>query len=159
VPLQAMNACFCPAITRRRSPPSPLPRRPALAADECSLRLGARDAEARQHHLQGHRTSLRSVRGRFVELVEHQLELFETEYAGLIRDCEAALDAYDAAPRGEAEERYGDYVDLVDAARDALLEYRDEYARTLAEEAAEEYVEVFDRLVRSRLPRFGLELD
>jgi hypothetical protein len=99
------------------------------------------------------------VRGRFVDLVERQLDLFEGEYAGLIRDCEAALRSYDRAPRDEAEERYGDYVDLVDSGREALLEYRDGYARTLDEEAAEEYEEVFNGLVRKRLPRFGLELD
>jgi hypothetical protein len=99
------------------------------------------------------------VRGRFVELVERQLKLFAAENAGVLRDCEAALAAYDAAPRDEAEERYGDYVDLVDAARDALLEYRDGYSRTLAADAAEEYEEVFNGLVRERLPRFGLELD
>ena len=99
------------------------------------------------------------MRGRFVELVERQLELFGTEHAALIRDCEAALDAYNGAPRDEAEERYGDYVDLVDAARDALLEYRDGYARTLDGDGAEEYEEAFNQLVRRRLPRFGLELD
>jgi hypothetical protein len=99
------------------------------------------------------------VHGRFVDLVERQLDLFQREYAGLIRDCEAALRSYDRAPRDEAEERYGDYVDLVDSGREALLEYRDGYARTLDEEAAEEYEEVFNGLVRKRLPRFGLELD
>ena len=99
------------------------------------------------------------MRGRFVELVERQLELFQDEHAGLVRDCEAALDAYNAAPRDEAEERYGDYVDAVDAARDALLEYRDAYARGLAPDAAEDYEEIFNRLARKRLPRFALELD
>jgi hypothetical protein len=99
------------------------------------------------------------VAARFVDLVERQLELFEADYAGLIRDCQAALDAYNAAPREDAEERYGDYIDLVDAAQDALVEYRAAYARTLDDEAAEEYEEVFNRLVRKRLPRFGLELD
>ena len=54
VPHQAIHACFCPAITRRRSAPSPLPRPLALAADECALRLGARDAEAGHHYLKGH---------------------------------------------------------------------------------------------------------
>jgi predicted translin family RNA/ssDNA-binding protein len=99
------------------------------------------------------------VRGRFVDLVERQLDLFAQEYAGLIRDCEAALSAYDRAPRDEAEERYGDYVDLVDSGRESLLEFRDDYARTLDEDAAEEYEEVFNSLVRKRLPRFGLELE
>lgn len=99
------------------------------------------------------------MRGRFVDLVERQLDLFEQEYAGLIRDCEAALRAYDRAPRDEAEERYGDYVDLVDSGRESLVEYRDAYARTLDEDAAGEYEEVFNSLVRKRLPRFGLELE
>jgi hypothetical protein len=99
------------------------------------------------------------VRGRFVDLVGRQLDLFEREYAGLIRDCEAALRAYDEAPREDAEERYGDYVDLVDAGREALAEYRDAYAAPLDPEAAEEYEDVFGRLVRRRLPRFALELD
>ena len=96
---------------------------------------------------------------RFVDLVERQLELFEAEHAGLLRDCDAALDAYNAAPRDDAEERYGDYVDLVDAAREALVDYRDTYARTLDQDAAEEYEQVFNGLARKRLPRLALELD
>ncbi len=96
---------------------------------------------------------------RFVDLVERQLELFEAEHAGLVRDCDAALDAYNAAPRDDAEERYGDYVDLVDAAREALVDYRDTYARTLDQDAAEEYEQVFNGLARKRLPRLALELD
>jgi hypothetical protein len=99
------------------------------------------------------------VRGRFVDLVERQLDLFAEEYGGLIRDCETALAAYNRAGREEAEERYGDYLDLVDAARDALVEYRDAYARTLDADAADEYDDVFNGLARKRLPRFGLELD
>lgn len=99
------------------------------------------------------------MRGRFVDLVERQLELFEAEHAALLEDCRAALDAYNAASKDEAEELYGDYVDRVDTARDALLEYRDGYARTLDADAAEEYEAVFNRLVRKRLPSLGLELD
>ena len=97
--------------------------------------------------------------GRFVELAERQLELFAAENDSLLRECRDALDAYNGARRDEAEERYGDYVDRVDAARDALLEYRDGYARTLDSDAAEEYESVFNRLVRKRLPSLGLELD
>ena len=99
------------------------------------------------------------MRGRFVDLVERQLELFESEHAGLLEDCRAALDAYNAASADEAEELYGDYVDQVDTARDALLAYRYTYARTLDDEAAEEYEEVFNHLARRRLPSLGLELD
>ena len=96
---------------------------------------------------------------RFVDLVERQLELFEAEHAGLVRDCDAALDAANAAPRADAEERSGAYVDLVDAAREALVDYRDTYARTLDQDAAEEYEQVFNGLARKRLPRLALELD
>src|SRR3989442_8589747 len=54
VPLPAIHACLWPAITRRQSPPSPLPRQPSLAAGECGLWLGARDPEAGQHYWKGH---------------------------------------------------------------------------------------------------------
>jgi hypothetical protein len=99
------------------------------------------------------------VRGRFVDLVQRQLDLFAGERAGLIADVEAALQAYDDAPREEAEERYGDFLDLVETGTDELIELRDNYAATLEEEAAEDYRLVFNDIVRKRLPRFGLELD
>src|SRR5205823_10115700 len=51
----AIHAGFWPAITRRQSPPSLLPRLAALAASECGLWLGARDPETRRHHWTGHR--------------------------------------------------------------------------------------------------------
>jgi len=98
-------------------------------------------------------------RPRFVELVERQLDLFEQEHAGLIGDSQAALRAYDDAPREEAEERYGDFLDLVETGQDELVEIREAYAHSLDEDAAAEYRDVFNRLVRKRLPRFGLELD
>jgi len=99
------------------------------------------------------------VRGRFVDLVERQVALFAAENEGLIRDMEAALAAYNRAPRDEAEERYGDYLDLVETGTDELVELRDNFAATLDEDSYEEYHEVFNRTVRKRLPRFGLELD
>lgn len=99
------------------------------------------------------------MQARFVDLVERQLGLFETEHANLLEDCQAALDAYNAASTDEAEELYGNYVDQVAEARDALLAYRYTYARTLEDEAAEEYEEVFNEVARKRLPSLGLELD
>jgi hypothetical protein len=99
------------------------------------------------------------VRGRFVDLVERQLDLFEDESGDLLEDCRTALDAYNAASRDDAEELYGDYVDAVDAARDALTDYRDTYARTLEPDAAAEYERAFNHLARKRLPTLGLELD
>ena len=99
------------------------------------------------------------MRGRFVDLVERQIALFTAENEGLIRDTEAALAAYNRAARDEAEERYGDYLDLVETGTDALVELRDNFAATLDEDSYEDYHEVFNRTVRKRLPRFGLELD
>jgi hypothetical protein len=99
------------------------------------------------------------VRGRFVDLVERQIALFEAENQGLIRDTEAALNAYNRAPRHEAEERYGDYLDLVETATDELVELRDNFAARLDEDSYEEYHAVFNKTVRKRLPRFGLELE
>ena len=99
------------------------------------------------------------MRGRFVDLVERQIGLFEAENQGLIRDTEAALDAYNRAPRDEAEERYGDYLDLVETGTDELIELRDNFAASLDEDCYEEYHAVFNKTVRKRLPRFGLEID
>ena len=99
------------------------------------------------------------MRGRFVDVVERQLALFAAENKGLISDTEAALVSYDKASRDEAEERYGDYLDLVETGTDELVELRDNFAATLDEDSYEEYHEVFSRVVRKRLPRFGLELD
>ena len=78
-------------------------------------------------------------RRRFADVVSRQLDLFEREHAGLIADCAAAERAYDRADRSEAEERYGDYVDLVETATELLADLRDGYASTLEDEAAEEY--------------------
>jgi hypothetical protein len=102
---------------------------------------------------------MRFRRRRFVDLVGRQIALFERERAGLMRDADAALRAYDTAERNEAEERYSDYLDLVGAGQDELVEIREAYALTLAEDAADEYREVFNRLARKRLPRFALELE
>jgi len=98
-------------------------------------------------------------RRRFDDVVSRQLDLFEREHAGLIADCAAAERAYDRAHRSEAEERYGDYVDLVETGTEILADIRDHYASTLDERAAEEYERAFNRAVLKRLPRFALEIE
>ena len=98
-------------------------------------------------------------RNRFADVISRQLDLFEREEAGLIRECVEAERAYDRADRDEAEERYGDYVDLVETATEALADLRWAFAATLDEDAAEEYEEAFNRAVKKRLPRFGNEID
>jgi len=88
-------------------------------------------------------------RRRFAEAIERQLDLFERENADLIRRSEAAERTYD-----EAEERYSEFLDLVEIATDELAEMRDAFAAVLEEDAAAEYEEAFDRAARKRFPRF-----
>lgn len=97
-------------------------------------------------------------RARFKEAIARQLDLFEREHAGLIADCDAAEDAYDRADRDEAEERYGDYLDLVDTGAELLAELRDGFAQTLAEDAAAEYELAFNRAVAKAFPRFAVAI-
>jgi hypothetical protein len=98
-------------------------------------------------------------RGRFGDVISRQLDLFEREQAGLVRECEEAEAAYDRAGRDEAEERYGDYQDLVETGTELLADLRDGYASTLGESTAERYESEFNRAVARRLPRFALEIE
>jgi len=101
----------------------------------------------------------RSRRAAFGDLVARQLALFAADHRELLADCEAARLAYRKAQAGEAEERYGDYLDLVDAGREALEEIRDAFATTLAGDAAAEYRLVFADAARRVFPELALELD
>ena len=96
---------------------------------------------------------------RFADLIGRQLDLFERDEAALIAECEEAERAYDAAGRDEAEERYADYLDLVETGTELLAGLRDNFASTMDEEAAEEYEEAFNRAVVKRLPRFAVEIE
>ena len=98
-------------------------------------------------------------RRRFADVIRRQLELFERDYADLIDDCVRAERAYDDADRDEAEERYGEYVDLVEEGTEALADIRDAFKRTLDEDTAEEFEAAFNAAVKKKLPRFGLEID
>ena len=97
-------------------------------------------------------------RRRFADLVSRQLDLFSSEHADLLDDVEVYLRLYNEAPRDEAEERYGDYVDRVDLAAEALAEIRNTYARTLDEHAADEYERTFEKAAAKRFPRIGSAL-
>jgi hypothetical protein len=98
-------------------------------------------------------------RNRFADVIDRQLELFEREEADLIRECVEAENRYRGSERDDAEELYGDYMDLVETGTEALADLRWTYAATLDEDAAAEYEEAFNRAVRKRLPRFGTEID
>ena len=95
----------------------------------------------------------------FEDVIRRQLDLFEEECAELIADCDAAERAYDAAGRDEAEERYAEYLDLIETGTERLAELRDNLASTMTEIAAEDYEQEFNTAVQRRLPRFALEID
>lgn len=89
-------------------------------------------------------------------MIARQLDVFVLDNAPLLAEIRAAERAYDRAERGEGEERYGEYVDLVDTAVEALEELRDTLARTMDEDAAEQYEAEFDGAARKRFPKFPL---
>ena len=95
----------------------------------------------------------------FEDVIRRQLDLFESEHADLIADCDAAERAYDEAPREEAEERYGDYADLVETGTQELAALRDNFAATMTASAAVDYEAEFNQAVLIRLPRFALEIE
>jgi hypothetical protein len=99
-------------------------------------------------------------RSRFADVVARQLDVFALdEKDGLLAEVREAKAVYDRADRDEAEERYGDYVDVVEAATEALADMRWQYASTLDEENAADYETAFNRAVRKRWPPLGLEID
>lgn len=96
---------------------------------------------------------------RFADAIARQLDLFVRDNLDLLDACDEAERAYDRAERDEAEERYGDYQDLVETGTEILADLRDNFASTLDEASAEEYETEFNRAVTRRLPRFGLEIE
>jgi hypothetical protein len=96
---------------------------------------------------------------RFADLIARQLDLFVRDELELLEACDRAERAYDRAEREEAEERFGDYQDLVETGTEILADLRDHFATSLDEAAAEEYEHEFNRAVANRLPRFALEIE
>jgi hypothetical protein len=99
-------------------------------------------------------------RRRFADLIARQLDVFaEDEANNIFAEVRDRKALYDRADRDDAEELYGDYMDAVETATEALADMRDRFARTLDDEAAEEYEREFNRAVKKRWPSFGLEID
>lgn len=90
-------------------------------------------------------------RSRFADVISRQLDVFaEDEAQGLLAEVRELKQRYDGADRGRAEEAYGDYTDVVDAVKDALLDMRDRFASTLDEHTAETYSTAFEKAARKR---------
>lgn len=93
-------------------------------------------------------------RSRFDDLVSTQLDLFAEDEADLLAGAAEADDAQTRAGRDEAEELYGDYQLVVDEIAERLLDLRETYAATLADDAADDYRIAFTREARKRFRRY-----
>jgi isocitrate dehydrogenase kinase/phosphatase len=98
-------------------------------------------------------------RARFGRVIDRQLDLFERDYADVIREAHERLAVYNAAESDEAEELYGDYVDAAETGTEILADIRDHFGRTLDADASERYEREFNRTVARRLPMFALEIE
>ena len=94
-------------------------------------------------------------RGRFDDVIQRQLDLFEQDHLDVIEEVVERMEAYNRADRDEAEELYGDYVDAVETGTELLADIRDSYARMLEEGIDELYEEEFNRAVLKRWPPFA----
>lgn len=97
-------------------------------------------------------------RRRFGDLIDRQLAMFAEDHADLLERIAAARETYDDAPREEAEERFGDYQDLVAEGTELLAELRDSYSSTLDDDAVDEYEDAFNFAVVRRFGDLALEL-
>jgi predicted phage gp36 major capsid-like protein len=102
---------------------------------------------------------MRLRRDPFRDVIGRQLDLFVEDEADLLEECRDKAREYERAPREDAEEAYGDYVDAIETATEALADMRDRFARTVDEDAAGEYEDAFNRAVRKRWPELGLEIE
>ena len=99
-------------------------------------------------------------RRRFADLIRRQLDVFaEDEADNIFAEVRDRKALYDRADRDDAEELYGDYMDAVETATEALADMRDRFKQTLEDDAAEEYEREFNHAVKKRWPPFGLEID
>src|SRR6476659_233339 len=98
-------------------------------------------------------------RGRFSDVIRRQLDLFELDHADVIEEAAAKLAAYNRADRDEAEELYGDFVDVVETGTELLADIRDGYSATLPEGVDEPYENEFNRAVARRWNAFALEIE
>ena len=90
-------------------------------------------------------------RRRFSDLVSRQLDVFAADEAqGMLSEVRDLKATYDRAPREQAEDAYGDYMDAIDAMKDALVDMRNRFATTLDGDAVDEYEAAFERAAKRR---------
>jgi hypothetical protein len=98
-------------------------------------------------------------RARFNDVITRQLAMFAEEHHALLLRVEQARVSYTHSGSDAAEERYGDYMDLVEEAEEELLALRDRYAETMAARDRLRYEREFLRLAERRLPSLATRRD
>jgi len=91
-------------------------------------------------------------RARFGDVIARQLAIFAEEHHDLLPRTEQARVSYTHSRTESAEERYGDYMDLVEEAEDELLALRDRYAETMAARDRMRYEREFRKAAERQLP-------
>jgi hypothetical protein len=91
----------------------------------------------------------------FGELVATQLALFAEDESELLHEAVEAEAAWMRAGRDTAEEAYGDYQLVVDAIADRLLDVREAYAATLADDTVDSYRRAFASGAAKRFRRYA----
>jgi hypothetical protein len=98
-------------------------------------------------------------RGRFHDLAERQLDLFEADEGALLEEARTADAAWTRADAAESEELYGEYQLVIDALGERLYDIREGYASSLDHAAAGEYRAAFDRAALKRYGRYATFLE
>lgn len=93
-------------------------------------------------------------RNRFGDVVDRQLDLFESE-TELVAEAVEADAAWSRADADTSEELYGDYQLVVDAIADRLLDVRESYAATLDHDNADAYRRAFASGAARRFRRYA----
>ena len=97
-------------------------------------------------------------RGRFQDLVERQLDLFESG-TDLIAEAAEADARWSTAAADESEELYGDYQLVVDAIGDELRDMQETFAATLDDDTTDDYRAAFEKAARKRYGRLAAFLE
>jgi hypothetical protein len=98
-------------------------------------------------------------RTRFGDVIQRQLAMFERDNEDLLARVEDARRTYGRAGTEDAEELYGEYMDLVEEAEDALLALRDHFGRAMSEPERARYRREFARAAERRLPSLAARRD
>jgi hypothetical protein len=95
-------------------------------------------------------------RPRFGDVIGRQLAMYADDHHDLLLSIDQARVSYTHAGAAEAEEKYGDYIDLVEEAEEELLALRDRYAERMAGRDRMRYEREFSKAAERRLPSLAV---